>query len=88
MAHSDFSTRAAPSNGPASRIVPVVPADSADLPLGLTRALFVGVGGVVSVVDGEGAVAEIVSADSQYHPLRVRRVRASATTATNIIALY
>ena len=88
MAQSDLTTRAAPSNGPANRIVPVVPSDAADLPEGLTRALFVGVGGVVSVVDDHGNVVQIVSADSQYHPLRVRRVRITGSTATGILALY
>lgn len=88
MSLSNSRLRAASSNGPASRIAPVVPNDAADLPEGLTRGLFVGSAGSVSIIDETGAVAELLSGDSQYHPLRVRRVRASGTTAVAILALY
>lgn len=81
-------SRAASITGPIERLDPVTPNDAADLPLGLTRALFVGVGGNVAVVDLHGTVVTLASADSQYHPLRVARVLASGTTATGVVALY
>jgi hypothetical protein len=88
MAQFDMNTRAASSVGPALRVAPVTPSDSADLPLGVARSLFVGVAGDVAVVDAQGGEAIIISAAHQYHPIFVRRVKAEGTTALGILALY
>jgi len=80
--------RARSQTGPADALAPVVPDDAADLPGGVCRSLFVGEAGVVVVDDPRGATVAIQSAGSQYHPVRVRRVRATGTTATGVIAIY
>jgi hypothetical protein len=88
MAKTDPNTRAADATGPVERIYPVTPDDAADLPDGVSRSLFVGGAGAVAIVDRYGNEATLISGPSQYHPIRVRRVRAAGTTATDIIALY
>lgn len=80
--------RAASPIGPAVRFISVTPNDGADLPGGASRGLFVGGAGEITVVDASGNTATFTSAAAQYHPLRVARVRATATTATGIVALY
>jgi hypothetical protein len=74
--------------GPASVVAPVTPDDSGDLPGGVARGLYVGVGGTLSLVDASGAAFELISGDAQYHPIRIRAVRASGTTASSVLALY
>jgi hypothetical protein len=88
MSDSDFSGRAMSQDAPAIRLVPVVPDDAADLPGGLSRALYVGAAGVVVVTDTVGNTVPLTSAAAQYHPIRVRRVLATGTTAAGIVALY
>jgi hypothetical protein len=53
------------------------------------QALYVGVGGDLTV-RMLGGTADIVvkAAANGYHPLRVTHVRATGTTATDILALY
>jgi hypothetical protein len=88
MSNSDFDTRAKSYVGPADRFMTVTPNDASDLPNGLTRGVFVGVGGDFAAVDLYGNVVSFSSADAQYHPLRVKRIRATGTTASGIVALY
>jgi hypothetical protein len=85
---SDFTSRAASQSGPASMLRLVTPDDATDLPDGPTRSLFVGVGGTLTVTDLQGRVTTLRSAPHQYHPIRVSRVLATGTTASEIIALY
>lgn len=85
---SDFDGRAASSIGPATRLRMVTPDDGVDLPDGPSRGLFVGGAGAVVVTGLDGAPATIVSGEAQYHPIRVRRVHATGTAATDIVALY
>lgn len=80
--------RAASQSGSIRHLAPVAPSDTADLPEGVARGLFVGEAGDVVVVDLQGATATIASAGSQYHPVMVSRVLATGTTATRIVALY
>lgn len=88
MSQKNFSGRAQSINGPAQRILSVVPSDVSDLTDGLARSIFIGGAGTVRIVDDSGNVTDIVSAAHQYHPLRVRRILATGTTATDIVALY
>ena len=77
--------------------VAVTPNDSADLPNGVTAAIFVtGAGNVnvdleaVNQVTGVTSVvnATLTVAANSKLTLRVARVRATSTTATGIFALY
>lgn len=74
--------------GPSKKTLPVTPDDSADLPGGEARALFVGKVGAVMCVGPGGERFKLVSGDAQYHPVMVRRVLAAGTTAKDILALY
>lgn len=88
MKNPDSTGRAASLIGPARALVAVTPNDAADLPNGLTRSFFVGEAGLVAVIDSVGNAAVLSSAAHQYHPVQIRRVLATGTTATEIVALY
>jgi hypothetical protein len=76
-------------SGPATRAVAVAPHDAnplADVP----KALFVGTGGhvVLRGAGGGGDVAFRNIADGTLLPVRAMYVRATGTTAADIVALY
>lgn len=71
---------------PATRLVAVEPDDSADL-VWTTRALGVAQAGMVRVTTQNGDTGEIFIAAGVPFPIRVRRVWATGTTATGIVAL-
>jgi hypothetical protein len=59
-----------------------------DLARGVSRSLFVGGAGTITVRGADGSEATFNSGAAQYHPIRVARVLATGTTASEIIALY
>lgn len=65
----------------------VTPNDGADIPI--THGLYIGVTGDVAVVMGDGTTLTFkAAAAGSTLNLQVKRVLATGTTATNIIALY
>ncbi len=69
--------------------VAVTPHDSTVIPTGVTRALYIGVSGDVTVLMADGGTAvTFKSVPIGILPVRVQRVNATNTTATNILALY
>lgn len=65
----------------------ITPADGADL-TELTRSLYIGTPGAVSVIMHSGAQLTFAGVTAgTVLPLRVRRVRATGTTATAIVGL-
>lgn len=88
MANRRTQFRALSQTGPAASFVAVTPDDGAELPDGLTRSLFVGTAGLVAIENADGNTVVIKSGDSQYHPLRTRKIYATGTTATDIVAIY
>ncbi len=80
------------SDGPlqsARNLAAVTPSDGADLP-NVAKALWIGGAGNVSVIavdDGEAVTITGVPAGAIL-PIRAKRVRATGTTATNIVNLY
>lgn len=74
---------------PALKAFEITPSDSADLP-SITRGLYVGVSGDVKVtMAGNGGTVVFVGlAAGMIHPLRVQRVFANGTDATNIVGVY
>lgn len=67
----------------------VTPSDTVDLPDGPSRALYIGGSGNVSLITGGGTVITFNGLNSGYVlPLEVVRVRATGTTASNLIAIY
>jgi len=74
-------------NAPARRAAAVTLSDTVDLPE-VSRALHVGVAGDIAVImadDATSVVLKDVGGDVAY---MVKRVLATGTTATDIVALY
>lgn len=66
----------------------VTPNDTSNLSR-VTRGLYVGTSGNVRVAMADGTVVTLANlAGGMVHPLQVRRVYASGTTAADIVALY
>ena len=84
-----FSNVSATLSDPAARWPAVTPNDSADLPGGLCRSLYVGGAGDVTALDEDGnsSVHKAVPAGARL-PIRAKRVMATGTTATFILAYY
>lgn len=83
-----FSTRADSVSAPALRARAVTPHDSNALP-DVPKALYVGSGGTITM-RGSGDSADSVwtnIASGSTLPFRPSHVRATGTTATNILAL-
>lgn len=74
------------SDFPAVGAEAVTPSDTVSLTK-TSRALYVGVSGNMSVLMRDGTSATLLSVAIGYHPLRVQRVNATLTTATNIVSL-
>jgi len=73
---------------PATRAIAVTPNDGTDLTF-VTRSLYVGGAGNVSVdlADSGSSIVFIGVPAGTFLPVRVKRVRATSTTATSIVAL-
>lgn len=75
---------------PAQFAASVTPSDGSNLTHGICRALYVGVGGNV-VVQAPGLAASVTFANvasGSILPVQCRRVLATGTTASQIVALY
>lgn len=73
---------------PASKIVAVTAHDTNELSGGACRALLVGTAGAATVVDAEGNTATLIPLQAGYNPIRVKVVKSTGLTASNIWALY
>lgn len=73
----------------ARRVALVAPSDVADLPAAPCFGLWVGGAGNISLDDGSGATTLISGIPAgTILPFQVKRVRATSTTASLIVALY
>jgi hypothetical protein len=73
----------------ASTCLAVTPNDSTDLTLGTCRAIYVGEGGNIALVDGAGTTVDFVGVTAgSVLPVQTARINATDTTATNLVALY
>ncbi|MEX0338907.1 MAG: hypothetical protein AB3N11_07700 [Arenibacterium sp.] len=83
----DFETHAVGLTAPAQNAEVIIPSDTNELAFA-TRAIYVGVGGSISIVllSGDTAILNNVQAGVLY-PIRARQVMATGTTATSIIGL-
>ena len=77
-----------PAEGPARSATEITPNDTTDLTTP-TRGIYLGASGNVKVdmVDS-GTVTFSSMAAGMVHPLRVKRIYATGTTATSIIGVY
>lgn len=85
---NQFDTNQVPLDAPAASAMAITPSNSTDL-TDYTRGIYVGGTGTLKVdmVTG-GQVTFVDPAPGVIHPLRVKRVYATGTTATGIIGLY
>ncbi len=77
-------------SAPARRIQAVTPDDDGDLPV-LAKALFLGTPGdvrLVPVASADGAPVTLKNHPVGYVAVQTRRVMATGTTATQIVALF
>lgn len=79
-----------PSALPAQGAVAVTPSDTTDLSPTGCRALFIGTGGNVSIdtQQGDTAVVHKNIPSGTVLPIGAKRVRATGTTAADIVAWY
>jgi hypothetical protein len=77
------------ANASARKATAVTPNDTTNLSGGATKGLYVGVTGnvVVTMADGTDATFTNLSSGA-IHPISVLKVKATGTTATNILAVY
>lgn len=67
----------------------VTPSDTLNLPMAPCRALWVGVAGDVAVMaDDDSAAVTLLAVPAGLLPVRAKRVLATGTNATSIVALY
>ncbi len=84
----NFGGRADNIVAPARRGFAITASDAVDL-VAETRAIYVGAGGDVSVVLSSGDEVGFAGlAGGTLLPVRVRRVKASGTTAGQLVGLY
>lgn len=83
-----FATHSSALDSPATRAFAVVPDDNNDLAVS-TRALYTGRGGTVVVIllDDATEVSFTSLPAGSILPLRVRRIKATGTTATDLVGL-
>lgn len=83
-----FSRRADSADAPSAHPFAVVPSDAAPLAM-IPKALYVGTGGTLVLRTASGSADVIFRnlANGQLLPVRAQYVRATGTTAANIVAL-
>ncbi|WP_265501158.1 spike base protein, RCAP_Rcc01079 family [Paracoccus beibuensis] len=71
---------------PATYLKNVIPDDATDLDLA-SRAIAVGTEGFVNLITVDGSTGRIFAVPGAPFPIRVRRILATGTTATDIVVL-
>lgn len=83
-----YEGRAENIAGPARRGFAITPSDTVDL-TAETRAIYVGAAGDLGLILSSGDEIGLVGvAGGTVLPVRVRRVKATGTTAANLVGLY
>jgi hypothetical protein len=83
-----YSGRADAISAPAQRGFAITPNDAADL-AAETRGLWVGASGDLALVLASGDEVVLAGAvGGSVLPLRIRRIKATGTTATQLVGLY
>lgn len=75
-------------DGTFARAAAITPSNTANIPEGLTEAVYVGGAGVVQAVLESDAVVAFTAIAGQIIPIKVKRVNSTSTTATLMVALY
>lgn len=87
MVETDGGGAGTDETRPAANAAAITPTDGIDLTTP-TRALLIGVAGNVSVDMVESGTAVVLMLPAGIHALAVKRVRATGTTATGLVALW
>jgi hypothetical protein len=74
--------------GPAQYAVAITPADGTNFAFGMARALYVGVTGDITLDTASTTNVLFKAVPVGILPVAAVRVRATGTTATNILGLY
>lgn len=74
-------------SSPITGAAAVTPNDATDL-LETTLSLYIGTAGTLKVTMVDGSVVTYAAITAGRHPLRVKRVWATGTSATNIVAEF
>ena len=82
-----FANAADTVTAPATRVAPVVPSDTVAL-TDIPKALYVGTGGALAIEAARGGSASFRVGDGTVLPVRARLVKATGTTAADIVALF
>lgn len=79
-----------PIDGPYANFKAVTPSDTVDLPFGVASALYCSGAGNINIdtVGGDTVVIAVSAGWNSLFKGLVKRVRATSTTATGIIACY
>lgn len=85
---SRIYNKSANDTAPAVDALAVTPNDGTDLANGVTRALYIGTAGDLSVVMVSGVTISFSNVPVGILPIAVTRVRSSGTSALGIVALY
>lgn len=83
----DFASAQPSIAGPIVGGVAITPHNTTELAK-TTRALYVGVAGDVTALMADGTVVTYKAVPVGVWPFRVRRINATATTATDMVGLY
>jgi hypothetical protein len=79
---------AVPLSGPGDLMAAVTPSDSADL-ANVTRAVYIGGAGDLTVINVAGITVTFKAVPvGTLLPIRVARIKATLTTASNLVALW
>lgn len=82
-----FKAHATGLSDPIQSAAGVTPDDSNDL-ANATRAIYVGTGGNLRVTLVSGDIVTFPNTGAGWHPLRVDRIWATGTTATDIVGCF
>lgn len=83
----EFGSYSRGLGGPLTSAIQVTPNNSNDLSH-VSRALFVGVGGDLRVITLDGQTVTFGGMGPGWHPIRVRRILSTGTTASAIVACW
>ena len=82
-----YDDRSSGLESPGYNAAPITPDDGADLPIA-SRAVYVGTSGDLAVTMVGGATVTFKGVPVGVLPLRVARVRATGTTAADLVAVW
>ena len=82
-----FEDRSSGLESPGYNAAEITPSDTTDLAF-TSRALFVGAPGDLRVTTAGGDTVTFANLAAGFVPLRIRRVHASGTTASSIVAVW